>query len=197
MNNDIEAASSGWLSSLVELAQRPEVGAAAPRLVYPDGKVQHAGVVLGLGGIAMHLFAGLPVGRSSYFGWDRLVRGYSALTGACLLVRHRVFEEAGGFDEGLPVAFNDVDFCLRLRQAGYRLLYTPHAELIHYESVSRGRSGFTHDFATFLARWWEVLNVDDPAYNPNLGRFAPWCPVRMSGENERWLEEVGARVPGH
>ncbi len=195
MNNDIEATSPDWLSALVELAQRPEVGGVAPRLVYPDGKVQHAGVVLGLGGIAMHLFSGLPSGRTGYFGWDRLVRRYSALTGACLLVRRRVFEEVGGFDEALPVAFNDIDLCIRLGRAGYRLLYTPHAELTHYESVSRGRSGFTADFATFLSLWWDHLRRDDPAYNPNLGRFAPWCPVRMPGEDERWLTEVGSVLP--
>ncbi len=195
MNNDIEATSPDWLGALVEQAQRPEVGAVAPRLVYPDGHVQHAGVVLGLGGIAMHLFSRLPPGRAGYFGWDRVVRGYSALTGACLLVRRPVFEEVGGFDEDLPVAFNDVDFCLRLAQAGYRMLYTPHAELTHYESVSRGHSGFTTDFATFVSRWWDVLGRDDPAYNPNLGRFAPWCPLRMPGEDERWLAEVGAAVP--
>ncbi len=162
--------------------------------MYPDGYVQHAGVVLGLGGIAMHLFSRLPPGRVGYFGWDRVVRGYSALTGACLLVRRQVFDEVGGFDEDLPVAFNDVDFCLRLGQAGYRLLYTPHAELTHYESVSRGHSGFNTDFGTFVSRWWDVLRRDDPAYNPNLGRFAPWCPLRMEGEDERWLAEVGAAV---
>ncbi len=196
MNNDIEASSDRWLASLVELAQRSEVGAVAPRLLYPDGKVQHAGVVLGLGGIAMHLFAGLPTEQRSYFGWDRVVRGYSALTGACLLIRREVFEQMGGFNESLPVAFNDIDFCIRLGLAGYRLLYTPHAELVHYESVSRGRSGFTTDFATFLTRWWDHLRKDDPAYNPNLGRFAPWCPIRMPGEDERWLAEVGSMVPG-
>jgi GT2 family glycosyltransferase len=195
MNNDIEATTAEWLRPLVELAQRPEIGGVAPRLIYPDGKVQHAGVVLGLGGIGMNLFSGLPGGRIGYFGWDRLVRSYSALTGACLLVRRQVFEEIGGFEESLPVAFNDIDLCIRLGLAGYRLLYTPHSELTHYESVSRGRSGFTRDFGTFLNRWWPRLQQDDPAYNPNLGRFAPWCPLRMPGENERWLAEAGPAVP--
>jgi GT2 family glycosyltransferase len=195
MNNDIEATTPGWLLPLVELAQRPEVGAVGPRLIYADGKVQHAGVVLGLGGIAMHLFSRLPVGRSGYFGWDRMIRGYSALTGACLLVRRHVFEEAGGFEQSLPVAFNDVDFCIRLGQAGYRLLYTPLSQLTHYESVSRGHSGFTQDFRTFLHHWWDLLQQDDTGYNPNLGRFAPWCPLRMPGEDERWLTEVGSAVP--
>ncbi len=195
LNNDIEATSEGWLDALVELGQVGEIGAVGARLVYPDGKVQHAGVVLGMQGIAAHLFLGLPPGRHGYFSWDRLVRGYSALTAACMLVRRPVFEEVGGFDEVYPVAFNDIDFCLRLQQAGYRLVYTPHAQLTHYESVSRGLSGYSRDFQAFLARWWDQLQQDDPAYNPNLGRFAPWCPLRAPGENEEWLTSVGAMVP--
>ncbi len=195
LNNDIEATSDGWLHALVELGQRPEVGAVGARLVYPDGKVQHAGVVLGMQGIAAHLFNGLPPGRHGYFSWDRLVRGYSALTAACMLVRRDVFEEVGGFGEVYPVAFNDIDFCLKLGRAGYRLLYTPHAQLTHYESVSRGLSGYSHDFQAFLARWWDQLQQDDPAYNPNLGRFEPWCPLRAPGENEAWLLAMRAMVP--
>ena len=138
LNNDIEASSEGWLHALVELGQRPDVGAVGARLVYPDGSVQHAGVVLGLGGIAGHLFAGLPKGDMGYFGWDLIVKEYSAVTAACMLVRREVFEALHGFDESYAVGFNDVDFCIRMRQAGYRILYTPHATLIHYESVSRG-----------------------------------------------------------
>ena len=112
-----------------------------------------------------------------------------------MLVRREVFEEMGGFDAGYPVAFNDLDFCLRLGQAGYRLLYTPHAELTHFESVSRGQSGYSHDFQLFLSRWWDLLQRDDPCYNPNLGRYATWCSLRDPGENERWLEEIGRLVP--
>ncbi|MHB1712277.1 MAG: glycosyltransferase family 2 protein, partial [Acidimicrobiales bacterium] len=162
LNNDVEATSEGWLHALVELGQRPEVGAVGARLVYPDGKLQHAGVVLGLGGVAGHLFAGMPREEMGYFGWDRIVREYSAVTAACMLVRRNVFVELGGFDEALAIAFNDVDFCLRLGQAGYRVLYTPHATLIHYESVSRGLSGFQHDYRQFLKRWTEVLRAGDP-----------------------------------
>jgi GT2 family glycosyltransferase len=195
LNNDIEAASDGWLAALVEHVQRPEIGAVGARLLYPDGRVQHAGVVLAVGGIATHIFSGLPPDGVSYLGWDRMVRSYSAVTGACMAVRREVFEELGGFDEGLPVAFNDVDFCIRLGRAGYRVLYTPHAELTHYESVSRGLSGYQGDFAGFLARWWDVLRQDDPYYNRNLGRFEPWCALRLPGADERWLAEVGARVP--
>jgi GT2 family glycosyltransferase len=195
MNNDIEARSEGWLRALVELGQRPEVGAVGARLVYPDGKLQHAGVILGVGGIAAHIFNSMPGNRNGYMGWDRVVRSYSAVTAACMLVRREVFEETGGFDEAFPVAFNDVDFCLRLVGAGYRLLYTPHAELIHYESVSRGFSGYSADFGEFLTRWWDLLQHDDPAYNPNLSRVVPWCGFRYPGEDEEWFATIGALVP--
>jgi GT2 family glycosyltransferase len=194
LNNDIVASSEGWLHALVELAQRPEVGAVGARLVYPDGKLQHAGVVLGLGGVASHLFIGMPEGHLGYFAWDRVVRSYSAVTAACMLVRRSVFEEVGGFDEAFAVGFNDVDFCIRLGRAGYRILYTPHAELTHFESVSRGLSGYYRDYQEFLRRWTEVLRQGDPFYNPNLSRLQPWCPLRPPGEDERWLELVGGLV---
>jgi GT2 family glycosyltransferase len=195
LNNDIEATSPGWLHALVELGQRPDVGAVGARLVYPDGKVQHAGVVLGMQGIATHLFSGKPDYQSGYMGWDRVVRSYSALTGACLLVRREVFEEMDGFDEVYPVAFNDLDFCIRLSHAGYRLLFTPHAQLTHYESVSRGLSGYSADFGEFLRRWWPLIQQDDPYYNRNLSRFSTWCSLREPGEDEEWLEVIGNLVP--
>lgn len=194
-NNDIEATGEGWLRALVEQGQRPEVGAVGALLHYPDGSVQHAGVVLGMQGIATHLFQGLPPGRQGYMAWDAVVRRYSAVTGACMLVRRQVFDVVGGFDEQLPVAFNDIDFCIRLGQAGYGVVYSPLAELTHHESVSRGLSGYSADFARFLSLWWGLLQEDDPAYNRNLGRFAPWCPLRLPGEDQRWLEQVGALVP--
>ena len=203
LNNDIEATTEGWLHALVELGQRPEVGAVGARLIYPDGKLQHAGVVLGMGGVASHIFIGLPKGQGGYFAWDQVVRGYSAVTAACMLVRRDVFEELDGYDEGFAVGFNDVDFCIRLGRAGYRVLYTPHAELTHYESVSRGLSGYRADYELFLARWTDVLKVGDPYFNPNLGRLDPWCPLRPVDEDERWLALVGgliqppADVDGH
>ncbi len=141
LNNDIEAVGADWLGAMIEHAQRPEVGAVGARLVYPDGTLQHAGTVMGLLGAAGHLFVGMPPGETGYFLADRTVRAYSAVTAACMLVRRSVFEEMGGFDENLAVAYNDVDFCLRLGEAGYRVLYTPHAELIHRESITRGLSG--------------------------------------------------------
>jgi GT2 family glycosyltransferase len=195
MNNDIEATSEGWLHAMVELGQRHDVGAVGARLVYPDGKLQHAGVVLGMGGVAGHVFLGMPEGQRGYFGWDQVVRGYSAVTAACMLVRRNVFEELGGFNEALAVGFNDVDFCIRLGQKGYRVLYTPHAELTHYESVSRGLSGYYTDYQQFLTLWSDVLRHDDPCYNPNLSRLETWCPLRSVDENERWLEMVDGLIP--
>ncbi|HEV3282083.1 MAG TPA: glycosyltransferase family 2 protein [Acidimicrobiales bacterium] len=194
LNNDIEASSNGWLRALVELGQRPDVGAVGARLVFPDGKLQHAGVVLGLGGIASHLFIGMPKDGRGYFSWDRVVRGYSAVTAACMLVRRSVFEELSGFDENFAVGFNDVDFCIRLRRAGYRVLYTPHAELTHFESVSRGLSGYYRDYQEFLARWNDLLGEEDPSYNPNLSRLVPWCPLRPPGEDEEWRSLVGGLI---
>ncbi len=198
LNNDIEATSEGWLHALVELGQRPDVGAVGARLIYPDGKLQHAGVVLGLGGVASHIFIGMPKDQSGYFHWDAVIRGYSAVTAACMLVRRTVFEELGGFDEAFAVGFNDVDFCIRLSQAGYRVVYTPHAELTHYESVSRGLSGFYQDYQEFLRRWTKVLQREDPFYNPNLSRLEHWCSLRPPDEDEKWLELLGglAEVTG-
>jgi GT2 family glycosyltransferase len=198
MNNDIEATKPDWLRALVEHAVRPEVGPVGARLVFPDGTLQHGGVVLGISGVAGHVFTGLPPERMSYFGWDRVVRPYSAVTAACMACRREVFEEVGGFDEELRVAYNDVDFCLRAVDAGYRVLYTPHAELVHHESVSRGISGQTHDRLAFLAKWDRARLHDDPSYNPNLSLMAPWCPVRFPDEEERWqalMDEFSAPPP--
>lgn len=195
MNNDIEARSPGWLAALVEQGQRTDIGAVGARLLYPDGTIQHAGVVLGMEGIAAHLFAGLPSDRHGYFGWDTIVRSFSAVTAACMMVRREVFEEVGGFAEDLPVAFNDLDFCIRLGLAGLRTIYTPHAVLVHHESVSRGLSGYTQDFQRFLTRWADVIREDDPYYNRNLSRFDPYCDFRAPGEDQKWAEQMDGLLP--
>ena len=194
LNNDIEATSEGWLGAMVERAQDPDVGAVGARLVYPDGSLQHAGVVLGLGGVASHIFIGMPGDHHGYFSWDRVVRSYSAVTAACLLVRRAVFEEVEGFDEAFAVGFNDVDFCIRVTHAGYRNVFTPHAQLTHYESISRGLSGYYQDYQEFLRRWSDVLRAGDPYYNPNLSRLEPWCPMRPPGEDATWLAMVDGLV---
>ncbi len=196
LNNDIEATSEGWLAAMVEHAQRPEVGAVGARLVYPDGSLQHGGVILGLGGVAGHVLQGLPAGDDRFALWDRVVRPYSAVTGACMLVRRSVFDEVGGFDPAYAIAFNDVDFCLRLGHAGYRVLYTPHAELVHYESVSRGLSGYFLDYQRFLRQWGEELRAGDPCTSPNLSRLDTRCALKPAGEDQEWADLIeGLLVP--
>jgi GT2 family glycosyltransferase len=174
LNNDLEIMEPGWLTTMVAQALRPEVGAVGARLLYPDGTVQHGGVILGIGGVANHAHRNFPGTEPGYFGRLQLVQDFSAVTAACLLVRRDVYLRAGGLDESIAVAFNDVDFCLRLRKAGLRCVYTPDATLVHHESRSRGkddspekRARFAREVETIMARWGEVLR-SDPAYNPNL-----------------------------
>ena len=174
LNNDTEVVSPEWLTAMLEFAQHQEIGAVGAKLLYPDDTIQHAGVVLGIGGVAGHSHRYLPEHHLGYFGQHNLVRNYSAVTAACLLTRREVFEAVGGFNEELAVAFNDVDFCLKIRQAGYRIVYTPYARLYHYESASRGSDStaentgrFRAETAYMLARWGAWLQ-NDPYYNPNL-----------------------------
>src|SRR3546814_1060671 len=131
---------SDWSSDVCssDLALRPGIGAVGAMLYYPNDTIQHAGVALGVHGVAAHLYAGMPRGYSGHGGRARVTQGLSAVTGACLLVRREVYDQVGGFDEGLQVAFNDIDFCMRLGSAGYRNIWTPFAELYHHESASRG-----------------------------------------------------------
>jgi len=195
LNNDVEADSEGWLHALVEQAQRPEVGAVGARLAFPDGTLQHAGVVLGMGALAGHIFLGLPKGHGGYYGWDRIVRSVSAVTAACMLVRREVFEQMGGFDEEFAVAYNDIDFCLRLGQAGLRVIYTPHAALTHHESVSRGLSGYSNDNSVFVGRWSQDLVAGDPFFSPNLSRLDYGCTLRPVDEDERWTTTLESLRP--
>jgi GT2 family glycosyltransferase len=173
LNNDIEVIAPDWLSELVSHAQRPEIGAVGARLWYPNDTIQHAGLVL-VAGLAGHAHLGRKKGDHGYFSRASLIQSLSAVTAACLCVRREVFEKVGGFDEALAVAFNDVDFCLRIQAAGYRNLYTPYAELYHHESASRGYEDtpekmqrFQKEADILRARWMPVL-LNDPYYSPNL-----------------------------
>ena len=149
LNNDIEAHKPLWLSALCSQVMRPDVAAAGARLLYPDHRIQHCGIVIGLGGAAGHPLAGLPDTDPGYLSMAALTRECSAVTGACLATRKEVFNELNGFDESLGVDLNDVDYCLRSLQRGYRVLYEPAAELIHYESPSRGTAGGAGDIVKF------------------------------------------------
>jgi GT2 family glycosyltransferase len=175
LNDDIEAIAPEWLEAMVEHAVRPEVGAVGAKLVYPDGRIQHAGVLLDVFECGGHAFRGLPANQRHYFDFPDVIRNVSAVTAASMLVRRSVFEEAGGFDETrFPVSFNDVDFCLRLGRLGYRTLYTPHAVLCHRESLSRRRRGMILDptGAASMRAFWKDAIAEDPFYNPNLTRTA-------------------------
>jgi len=175
LNNDIEVISAGWLTEMVSQAARPDIGAVGARLLYPDGRLQHGGVVTGLGGVAGHAMKYLARESKGYNGRAVLVQNYSAVTTACMVVRREVFDEVGGFDaEHLGVAFNDVDLCLRIREQGYRNLWTPYAELYHHESATRGpedtaekQARFSNEI-TYMKSRWGVGLLRDPAYNPNL-----------------------------
>jgi GT2 family glycosyltransferase len=180
LNNDIEANEPGWLREMVSHAARSGIGAVGARLWYPDGTLQHGGVILGLGGVAGHAFPRIPHGHAGYFNRAWLQQNCSAVTAACMVVRNEVFVKAGGFDEdNLAISFNDVDFCLRLRAAGFQNVWTPYASLIHHESASRGhlltleeQAQFVRE-ATYMQRKWGIELLHDPFYNPNLSLNLP------------------------
>jgi GT2 family glycosyltransferase len=197
LNDDTEAVSDGWLEAMLEHARRPEVGAVGARLLYPDGRVQHAGVLVGVGspwvsGVATHSHLYYPGRAPGYFDAAKVVRNYSAVTAACMMLRKSVFEEIGGFDEeNLAVLFNDVDLCLRIREKGYRIVYTPYAELYHKESASRGHFSFNAaEFLYMRERWGEVLD-HDPYYNPNFALDNGDFNLRADMLRPRALRERG------
>ncbi|MFC0266579.1 glycosyltransferase family 2 protein [Kushneria aurantia] len=175
VNNDIEPINPGWLTEMVGHVCRAEIGCVGAKLYYPNDTVQHGGVILGLGGVAGHAHRFFPRAHGGFQNRLSLVQNLSAVTAACLLVRRAVFEEVGGLNEAdLPVAYNDVDLCLKVREAGYRNLWTPFAELYHHESISRGvddnptkRARAKREVDYIRYRWREALQ-QDPAYNPNL-----------------------------
>lgn len=182
LNNDTEVISETWLEELLGCSMRPDVGITGARLYYGDDTVQHAGIVLGAGGIAGNSSQGQ--GWEDVGEFQRLVcaRDVSAVTAACLMVRKAVYEQVGGLSPELPVAFNDVDFCLKVQKAGYRVVYNPYAELYHYESKSRGtedtpekKERFAREIAFMQERWGEELAKPDPYYNPNLAEVGEVC----------------------
>jgi GT2 family glycosyltransferase len=195
LNNDVEVIAPDWLSEMVAHALRPEVGAVGAKLRYPDGSLQHAGVVVGLGGVAGHGQRSLPRDAPGYQWQAQVTRNVSAVTAACLAIRKEVYLAVAGLDERLAVAFNDVDFCLRLREAGYLNVWTPYAELYHHESKTRGtddtpekKARFRSEFALMKQRWGARLS-DDPFYSPNLTveteDFSLAWPPRV---RKPWLE---------
>ncbi len=206
LNNDTEVIEPGWLHEMASLAVRPDVGAVGARLLYPDGTLQHAGVVLGFGwprGVAGHVYLGAPgdhLGERDMLG---AVRGVSAVTAACLAVRRAAYRAVGGMDEEkLAVAFNDVDLCLKLRAAGLRNLLTPFAVLTHKESASRGRdldlaksARLEGEVAVMRARWGALLDADS-CWNPNLSLLSGWRDIAAVPRRvPPWEEGAGGAAP--
>lgn len=175
INNDIEVISPDWLSEMVSLALQPGAGAVGARLWYPDNRLQHGGVIMGPLTLAGHAHKMLPRGHHGYFGRASLIQGMSAVTAACLIVRKSIFEEVGGLNEvELKIAFNDVDFCLKVMAAGYQNIWTPNADLYHHESATRGLEDTPEKIERFksevryVQEKWAKIIANDPAYNPNL-----------------------------
>ncbi|MEM8832482.1 MAG: glycosyltransferase [Cyanobacteria bacterium P01_G01_bin.19] len=176
LNNDTKVVTPDWLEAMVEQAQRPSIGAVGSMLLYPDDTIQHAGVVLGIGGVAGHSHKYFPITHPGYISQLASINNYSAVTGACLMCRREVFEAVGGLEENLAIAFNDVDFCLKIISRGYRNIHLPHVILYHYESKSRGYEDTPKKQARFaqevnyMQQKWHQLCDNDPCYNPNLTR---------------------------
>lgn len=175
LNNDMEIISEDWIEEMLGHCQRTDTGIVGARLYYPDDTLQHAGIVVGLGGIAGSLLVGLKRGHTAYMHKESLQQNLSAVTAACMMVKREAYEAAGGFEEKLAVAFNDVDFCLKVREKGYLIVYDPYVELYHYESKTRGAEDtkekvrrFQTEIEYMRTRWIKILKDGDPYYNKNF-----------------------------
>lgn len=201
LNDDTEVISGEWLSAMLEQSQRPEVGAVGAKLLYPDGRIQHAGVVMEVGnpwtpGRAGHAYKLYDADSPSHLGTLQATCNYSAVTGACMMLRREVFEEVGGFDEeNFAVAFNDVDLCLRIRERGYFIVYTPHAKLYHHESASRGLYSDRPEEPRHMRERWGGTLDNDPYYNSNFS-LAGDFNLRADLMRPRVLREKNGEAPG-
>ena len=197
LNNDIEVISPTWMSEMLGYCQRRDVGIVGAKLYYADNTVQHAGVVVGVGGFAGHILTPYRRGDNGYLGRLGTIQDTSAVTAACLMIKRSTFEQIGGFDEEFVVALNDIDLCLKVRDQGELVVFNPYAELYHYESKSRGfedtpekKARFKKEIKRFRTKWSDVLEKGDPYYNPNLTLVRGDCSIR--GEYERFeiVEEI-------
>nr|WP_303021448.1 glycosyltransferase family 2 protein [uncultured Blautia sp.] len=175
LNNDVTVITPGWIKELLGVCQRSEVGAAGVKLIYPDDTIQHAGCVIGLGGIAGHMFVDMPANRTGYLHKASILQDMSAVTAACMMMKRTAFEEAGGFTEKLSVAFNDVDLCLKVRKNHKLIVYDPYVQLYHMESKTRGAEDnkekvrrFQEEIEYMRCQWIDILKKGDPYYNKNL-----------------------------
>ena len=175
LNNDTELMTPNWLEIMLGFCQREDVGAVGVKLYFPDETIQHAGIIVGIGGIAGNRFKSIPKSGHGYFAKESMIENLSAVTGACLMAPKKVYEEVDWMNENLAVAFNDVDFCLKIREKGYLIVYNPFVEFWHYESKTRGQEDspakikrFQGEMSTFEQRWGDILDEGDPYYNVNL-----------------------------
>lgn len=197
LNNDTEVITPQWLEIMLGCLQQPKVGAVGVKLYYPSGQIQHAGVVVGPGGCADHVFKGLDRSERGYMDRAILQQEYSAVTAACMMTWKNLFIEIGGFDEeNLPISFNDLDYCLKLREAGYRIIFTPYAELYHYESYSRGKDTTPEAQkrakreADYIRKKWKKYIDYDPYYNPNLNYKKPDFALNLFPKIKKpWIKD--------
>ena len=175
LNNDTEMIAPDSISDMLGYCMRPDVGIVGAKLLYPDGTIQHAGVIIGLGGIAGHAFIGLDANQYGYMSRAYLSSDYSAVTAACLMISKEIYNEVGGLCEQYAVAFNDVDFCMKVRSKGYLVVYDAFSQWYHYESKSRGYEDteekqlrFKGEIDTFKSKWQKELDEGDPFYNRNF-----------------------------
>jgi GT2 family glycosyltransferase len=186
LNNDTQIKTPSWLEEMLGFAQREDVGAVGAKLLYPYGRIQHAGIVFGIHTVAGHLFKGLPTRFFGYFRREDTIQNFSAVTGACLMSRKSIYPEVGYMDETFPVAFNDLDFCLKIRELGKLIVYNPFVELIHDESKTRGyedspekQKRFNEDIKRFLSKWYTIYEKGDPYYNKNFSLDSLFYEIRI------------------
>ena len=175
LNNDTEVITTDWIENMVGICKREDVGIVGAKLLYPDDTVQHAGVVIGIGGVAGHINLNIKENDPGYFSRANVINNFSAVTAACLMIKREIFDKVKGLEEKYAVAFNDIDLCLKVRKEGYLVVYTPYAKLHHFESKSRGaentkekKARFAKEIDLFKDNWFEILEKGDPYYNINL-----------------------------
>ena len=189
LNNDIEVISPGWMEEMLGCCQRSDVGIVGAKLFYPDDTIQHAGVVIGMGGIAGHILCKADGKEYGYNARLVTMQDISAVTAACLMISRKDYQAVGGFDERYTVAFNDIDLCLKVRKAGLLVVFNPYATLYHYESKSRGLEDtpqklerFRKEVEYFQSKWADLLKKGDPYYNVNLTLTEGDCSLRRATE---------------
>ena len=197
LNNDIEVITPEWMEIMIGYCQREDVGIVGAKLYYPDDTVQHAGVVIGVGGFAGHILTQMERKDVGYFGRLQAVQDISAVTAACLMIKKTVFDAVHGLDEEFEVALNDVDLCLKVRKLGKQVVFHPGVEMYHYESKSRGSESspkkherFKKEIARFRNKWSEILEKGDPYYNENLTLMYGDCRFRGKDEHFDIIEEI-------